>query len=278
MFRREGKVTQQVAAAMPIRHRKRRLGLKDGPGSKLLGLQYSDQQDEIQTPIVIMFGNCEVNSEGNLNRLTIDTLFHEFGHCMHTVLSETEYSSLSGTRLVSEDLVEFPSQLFEKFVQDPSFVQSWAKDIDGTPVPIEMINWMNHDRMLFSAYKKNETLNIAQLDLLLNRDVVSTPEYLLEQTSSVNDSYMPGTHFLTGIHHLVAYPGFYYCYPLGHYFAEKMWSKYDDKAELGEQLREKFLSVGGVQDGNTIMNNVFDGDMDLEFSSEFSKSLTQGHL
>merc|ERR550534_3100237 len=154
-----------------------------------------------------------------------------------------------------------------------------TKDIDGTPVPESMIQWMNSDRKLFCAYKRNEVINIAITDLLMNKDTKVTTEEIMKQNGKVNDSYMPNTHWVTGVHHFSSYAGMYYTYPLGAYFAEKLWTKYgEDREALGDQLRSKFLSVGGVKNGNKMMEDLFEEEIALEFTPGFSTNYLEGHL
>jgi len=282
MFKRPGKVTNVMAAAQVIRLRKNRhfkIGdLADIPVPA--GVEYTDDDEEVQTPIILMFGLMQPSADGNLNRITMDTLFHEFGHCMHNVLSETSYSALSGTRLMSEDLVEFPSTLFEKFMKDPAFIQQWAIDEEGNPCPLPMIEWMNSDRSIFSAYKQNDIINTAIMDIALNHEdprMCSTD--VLEKYSKHSDSYEPGTHYISTVPHLMHYASMYYTYPLGSYFADKLWSKHNGDIEaLGDALRSRFLALGGTKSGNQTMDDLFEEEVSLEFSPELLKRQTKGNL
>jgi intermediate peptidase len=63
----------------------------------------------------------------------LESFWHELGHAMHTVLSQTEYHYFSGTR-IPLDFAEFPSHLFEMFLTDYQFVAGWAR-FRGRQVP-----------------------------------------------------------------------------------------------------------------------------------------------
>merc|ERR1711879_845282 len=118
---------------------------------------------------------------------------------MHVILAETEYSALAGTRSVCQDLIEFPSQLFEKFLTNATFIQTWAKDIDGTPVPESMVHWMNEDRQLFSTWKKLEHNCIAYADLKLNSDPNTDVNSIMEDAAKFSDNYVPSTHWVSSV-------------------------------------------------------------------------------
>ena len=68
----------------------------------------------------------------------INTLFHEFGHCFHAVMSKTELEGLAATD-VFWDFVEVPSQFFENFSYDFNIMKKLAVDKEGNSIPDELL-------------------------------------------------------------------------------------------------------------------------------------------
>ena len=95
-----------------------------------------------QRPIIVNVLNVARPAEGEPALLTIDearTLFHEFGHALHGMLSDVTYGSLAGTA-VSSDFVELPSQLYEHWLLRPEVLRRFACHYQsGTPIPEELL-------------------------------------------------------------------------------------------------------------------------------------------
>ena len=91
--------------------------------------QYIQPDGQFITPVISVVFNFSRPAQDSVALLNFDeasTLFHEFGHAMHGLLSKVTYPSLSGTN-VPRDFVEFPSQFFENWVTDASFMKEFAK-------------------------------------------------------------------------------------------------------------------------------------------------------
>lgn len=93
-------------------------------------------------PIVVNVMNFAKAAAGEPSLLTFDdarTLFHEFGHALHGMLSDVTYRSISGTG-VERDFVELPSQLFEHWLLEPEVLRRFARHVDtGAPMPEDLI-------------------------------------------------------------------------------------------------------------------------------------------
>jgi peptidyl-dipeptidase Dcp len=93
-------------------------------------------------PIVLNVMNFSKGRQGGPALLTFDdarTVFHEFGHALHGMLSAVTYPTISGTN-VAPDFVEFPSQLFEHWLMQPALLQQFARHAEtGEPMPGELI-------------------------------------------------------------------------------------------------------------------------------------------
>ena len=90
-----------------------------------------DRLDGPRLPIVVNVMNFARGGEGEPCLLSFDearTLFHEFGHALHGMLSDVTYPTLSGTR-VADDFVEFPSQLYEHWIKQPEMLRRFARPL-----------------------------------------------------------------------------------------------------------------------------------------------------
>ncbi len=104
----------------------------------------------------------------NSNLLTIDevtTLFHEFGHALHGLLSDVRYPSHSGTN-VPRDWVEFPSQINENYAFAPEIARNYARHVDtGEPIPTPLLEAMEASRQFGQGFSTAEYLAASAIDL-----------------------------------------------------------------------------------------------------------------
>ena len=135
-----------------------------------------------QLPIIFNVCNNAKAPEGKPSLLTWDevtTLFHEFGHALHGILSDCNYNRLSGTS-VARDFVEMPSQFNESFATIPEVFDHYARHCDtGEPMPAELKERMLKSINFHSAYALGENLAATCLDLawhMLPSDKIPTPE------------------------------------------------------------------------------------------------------
>src|SRR5260370_34425632 len=102
--------------------------------------RYRDQEalDGAVAPIVVNNNNFAKSEPTLLSFDDAETLFHEFGHGLHGLLSRTRYPSQSGTA-VRRDFVEFPSQIFEHWMAAPETLQRYAVHHEtGRPMPEDL--------------------------------------------------------------------------------------------------------------------------------------------
>src|SRR5262249_22813876 len=96
------------------------------------------------------------------------TLFHEFGHALHGLLSNVTYPMISGTN-VATDFVELPSQLYEHWLETPEVLREFARHhATGTPMPEALIKKMAAARTFGQAFKTVEFTASAMVDLDLH--------------------------------------------------------------------------------------------------------------
>jgi peptidyl-dipeptidase Dcp len=115
---------------------------QSGAWSNTLRIQ-SARQGHFVMPLVTNNGNFSVPAGDRPSLLTFEevtTLFHEFGHALHDLLSDCTYEALAGTN-VSRDFVELPSQIMEKWAAEPEVIKTYARHYQtGEPIPQSLVD------------------------------------------------------------------------------------------------------------------------------------------
>jgi peptidyl-dipeptidase Dcp len=121
-----------------------------------------------ETPIILNVMNFAKASPGEPALLSMDdarTLFHEFGHGLHGLLSSVVYPAVSGTS-VSRDFVELPSQLYEHWLAQPAVLKEFARHYKtGAPMPDAMIERLEKARTFNQGFATSEYLASSLFDL-----------------------------------------------------------------------------------------------------------------
>ena len=144
---------------------------RPGKRSGAWSSRYRDQEtlDDAVAPIVVNNNNF---SKGEPTLLSFDdalTLFHEFGHGLHGLLSRVRYRSQSGTA-VRRDFVEFPSQIFEHWMSAPETLRRYACHYEtGQPMPEDLLQRLLAARTFNQGFATVEYTGSALLDLDLHR-------------------------------------------------------------------------------------------------------------
>jgi peptidyl-dipeptidase Dcp len=129
--------------------------------------QYKVNGENI-SPVITMVMNFSKPTTDKPSLLTfeeVSTMFHEFGHALHGMLSDCTYEMLSGTS-VSRDFVELPSQIMENWAAEPVVLQSYAKHYEtGEPIPQELIDKMNASKHFNQGFATVEFTSAAYLDM-----------------------------------------------------------------------------------------------------------------
>ena len=139
-----------------------------GGGAWMNTFRSQSKFDGIKIPIVINVCNFPPQNKDGVALLSFgqaETLFHEFGHALHGLLSDATYPSLSGTR-VARDYVEFPSQLMENWANEPSVVQSYAQHYQtNESIPAELLKKISRASKFNQGFATTEYLAASYLDL-----------------------------------------------------------------------------------------------------------------
>ena len=144
---------------------------RPGKRSGAWSSRYRDQETldgAAVTPIVVNNNNFAKGAPTLVSFDDAETLFHEFGHGLHSLLSRVRYRSQSGTG-VRRDFVEFPSQIFEHWMSAPETLRSYARHYQtGEPIPEELLRRLLAARTFNQGFATVEYTGSALLDLELH--------------------------------------------------------------------------------------------------------------
>jgi len=192
----------------------------------------------------------------------VQTLFHEMGHAIHSILGRTALQNVSGTRCAT-DFAELPSVLMEHFASAPEvlalFARHWETD---APLPYGMVKEkVEMDRKGEAAETENQIL-LAMLDQRYHSSLPLSPEF--DSTRVYHDvwnahSSVPepaGTRWQGFFGHLYGYGATYYSYLFDRAIAGKVWEDVFQRRqggavdrEAGQLFRDEVLKWGGGRDG-----------------------------
>jgi peptidyl-dipeptidase Dcp len=145
---------------------------RPGKRSGAWSSRYRDQEnlDGAVAPIIVNNNNFAKAEPTLLSFDDAKTLFHEFGHGLHGLLSRVRYRSQSGTS-VRQDFVEFPSQIFEHWMSAPETLRRYARHYrTGEPIPEELLRRLLAARTFDQGFATVEYTGSALLDLELHRN------------------------------------------------------------------------------------------------------------
>jgi thimet oligopeptidase len=216
-----------------------------------------------QRPTVALLCNFPPpNNEGQslLTHTDVETLFHEFGHALHSIVTRAKFSRFAGTN-VPGDFVEAPSQMLQNWVWEKSVLDTFAADYrdPAKKIPAETIEKMKEAKLATIGTYYRRQFSFASLDLALHAphpagqpyDCVGTSNPILEK---VFLPIAPETTFVTYFGHLNGYDAGYYGYAWADAIAADMATvfeaakeRYLDK-QAGMRLRQDIYEPGDSRD------------------------------
>jgi peptidyl-dipeptidase Dcp len=191
----------------------------------------------------------------------VTTMFHEFGHALHGMFSNTEYPSLSGTA-TARDFVEFPSQFNEHWALYPSVFAHYAKHYKtGAPMPTDLVAKIKNAAKFNQGYKLMELVAAAQLDMQWHTLPASAP---LQQPDAFEKQALEKTHLqLSAVppryrssyfSHIWGggYSAGYYSYLWAEMLDDDAYECFEEHGGLtrenGERFRQMVLSRGNTEE------------------------------
>lgn len=145
-----------------------RAGKRPGAWMNNICNQYVDAEGVDHRPVIINVGNFNkptADSPSLLSMDDVETLFHEFGHALHGLLSKSTYQTIAGTN-VPRDFVELPSQFMENYCYEPEVMKTYAINYQtGEVIPDSLIAIINNASKFNQGFVKTELLSASILDM-----------------------------------------------------------------------------------------------------------------
>ena len=232
LFPRDGKFKH--AAAWPVRGVAKRVGRK---------------------PISVLVTNLD---RDGFTFDEVETFFHEFGHVMHGILSETQYNQHAGTN-VEGDFVEAPSQIYEEWATDPRSLALLKTHCNGCPeIDAETLKRLNDSKRFGAGIDYARQHLYAAFDMALANGTKESSQDVWKRLEGATPlGFVPGTEFPGTFAHITAgYAAGYYGYMWAEVIGLDMLSAWKESLldpAVGMKFRKTVLARGGEKRGNEVV-------------------------
>jgi peptidyl-dipeptidase Dcp len=233
-------------------------------GAWMTSLRDQQKLDGEIAPLVINVCNFSRGAEGQPSLLSPDdarTLFHEFGHGLHGMLSDVTYPSLSGTSVFT-DFVELPSQLYEHWQEQPQVLRQFARHYQtGEPLPDDLLQRFLAARKFNQGFATVEFVASALIDLEFHSQPASAiPDVRAFERAELEKIGMPAEislrhrpqqfgHIFSGDH----YAAGYYSYMWSEVMDADAFGAFEEAGDIfdpavAKRLHDDIYSSGGSRD------------------------------
>lgn len=217
--------------------------------------QYVDAQGNDVRPIIVNVGNLAEN----LSIDQVQTVFHEFGHALHGLLTKCTYKSVSGTS-VKHDFVEMFSQFNENWAFQPELLKQYALNDKGEVIPAELVEKINNSLQFNQGFMTTELCAASILDMkwheLEDLENVDIDEFEAKTCKEMGLIPEIGPRYRsTYFNHIFAsgYEAGYYAYLWAEVLDKDAFSIFTESGEvfnldLAKKFKETFLEKGGSEE------------------------------
>jgi peptidyl-dipeptidase Dcp len=233
-------------------------------GAWMTSLRDQQKLDGAIAPLIVNVCNFSKGADGQPSLLSPDdarTLFHEFGHALHGMLSDVTYPSLSGTSVFT-DFVELPSQLYEHWQEQPQVLQRFARHYQtGEPLPDDLLKRFRAARKFNQGFATVEFVSSALIDLEFHtqpasasRDVRAFERNEMEKIgmpAEISLRHRPQQfgHIFSGDH----YAAGYYSYMWSEVMDADAFGAFEEAGDIfdpavAKRLHDDIYSSGGSRD------------------------------
>lgn len=237
-----------------------RPGKRAGAWMTLFAGQYKDKEGD-HRPLVSNVCNFTKPGKSKPSLLTfneVTTLFHEFGHALHGMLSDVQYESLSGPS-VYWDFVELPSQIFENWCYEKECLDLFAKHYEtGETIPEALITKIKESANFLEGYQTMRQLGFGKLDMAWHgqdnseiTDVSVFEREVLGKTEVL--PFIDGTNMSCSFSHIFqgGYSAGYYSYKWAEVLDADAFEYFKQNGIFNKEIADKFkkyvLSAGGSE-------------------------------
>lgn len=233
-------------------------------GAWMSGFRSQEKLKGDVTPIIVNVMNFAKAPEGEVSLLTFDdahTLFHEFGHALHGMLSNVTYPSISGTS-VARDFVELPSQLYEHWLDEKEILSKYAVHYKtGEPMPDALIEKLKSASTFNQGFATVEYTSSALVDLELHtmpadeaQDIGKIEKDILQKIGMPDEISM--RHRTPHFAHVFSGDGYsagYYSYMWSEVMDADAFEAFEETGDVfdedtADRLLENIYSAGGSRD------------------------------
>ena len=188
-----------------------------------------------------------------LNHRELETLFHEFGHLLHHLLTTVQVPSLAGTN-VAWDFVELPSQIMENWCWEKDALSLFARHHEsGETIPDTLLDRLRSGRTFRSASQLRRQMSFATVDLALHREYTTDAneephEFALRIFREFNTSPLPDDYaMIASFHHLfaspVGYAAGYYSYAWAAVLDADAFSRFQAEGIFNRETGQAFRQI-----------------------------------
>lgn len=219
---------------------------RKSPGAWMTDFREADGTRRPQVNIVMNFTKPAAGRPSLLSPGEVTTFLHEFGHSLHSLLTEVNYSSMAGTN-VDRDFVELPSQFNENFFYSREFLDSFARHYQtGEPLPAELYDRLIASRRFGAAYACVRQLNFGYLDMAFH--TVTSPIESVEavETEAIRQveifPHVPDTLIAPSFGHIFSggYAAGYYSYKWAEVLDADAFDYFEQNGTFNRELAESF--------------------------------------
>ena len=237
---------------------------------------YRDQNGEVRPLVcnVCSFTKPVGDTPSLLTMDEVETLFHEFGHALHGLLTKCQYKGTSGTS-VARDFVELPSQINEHWATEPEVLKLYAKHYQtGEVIPDELIEKILNQKTFNQGFITTELLAAAILDMNLHNltntegmDAMTYEQEAMQQLGLIPE--IAPRYRCTYFNHIIGgYAAGYYSYSWANVLDNDAFEAFKEKgifdAETARLFRSNVLEKGDSEDPMTLYKNFRGAEPQIE--------------
>lgn len=214
----------------------------------------------IQLPVATLtcnFARASANKPAMLSHEEVLTMFHEFGHCLHHVLTRVDYLGASGIHGVEWDAVELPSQFFENWCWERQALSRLTAHVEtGKALPEELYEKLWATKNFQSAMAMLRQLEYSLFDFRIHRDFRPEDDFIMSTLAEVRETtaVTPAAscnRFAHSFSHVFSggYAAGYYSYKWAEVLSSDAYARFEKEgifnADTGREFLQRVLEVGG---------------------------------